>query len=118
MDVGKLSGGAASPITVGSSPSPRKEAGFSASDRLQTSAAPAKEAEQESTSDLVKKLRSQMQNIQRDLSFSVDDSTGDVVVRVIDGESGNVVRQIPSEEILRLTERLDEMRSLMFEAKA
>ncbi|AHL75192.1 flagellar protein FlaG [Stutzerimonas stutzeri] len=59
-----------------------------------------------------------MQNIQRDLSFSVDDSTGDVVVRVIDGESGKIVRQIPSEEILRLTERLDEMRSLLFEAKA
>jgi len=59
-----------------------------------------------------------MQDIQRDLSFSVDDSTGDVVVRVIDGESGKIVRQIPSEEILRLTERLDEMRSLLFEAKA
>jgi len=59
-----------------------------------------------------------MQHIQRDLSFSVDDSTGDVVVRVIDGESGKIVRQIPSEEILRLTERLDEMHSLLFEAKA
>ena len=43
---------------------------------------------------------------------------GDVVVQVIDGDSGKIVRQIPSEEILRLTERLDEMRSLMFEAKA
>ena len=68
--------------------------------------------------DLVERFRSQVQSIQRDLSFSVDDSTGDVVVQVIDGDSGKVVRQIPSEEILRLTERLDEMRSLMFEAKA
>jgi flagellar protein FlaG len=59
-----------------------------------------------------------VQSIQRDLSFSVDASTGDVVVKVIDGDSGTVVRQIPSEEILRLTERLDEMRSLLFEAKA
>jgi len=79
---------------------------------------PIKGEEQESTADLVEKLRAQMQEIQRDLSFSVDDSTGDVVVRVIDGESGKIVRQIPSEEILRLTERLDEMRSLLFEAKA
>ncbi len=68
--------------------------------------------------DLVERFRSQVQSIQRDLSFSVDDSTGDVVVKVIDGDSGKIVRQIPSEEILRLTERLDEMRSLMFEAKA
>lgn len=68
--------------------------------------------------DLVERFRSQVQSIQRDLSFSVDDSTGDVVVKVIDGDSGKIVRQIPSEEILRLTERLDEMRSLMFEVKA
>lgn len=120
MDVGKLSGGAApqTQMTAGSPPSLRKEAGFSASDTIQPVTASVKVEKQESTADLVEKLRSQMQNIQRDLSFSVDDSTGDVVVRVIDGESGKIVRQIPSEEIIRLTERLDEMRSLLFEAKA
>ncbi|MCI0916368.1 flagellar protein FlaG [Pseudomonas stutzeri] len=120
MDVGKLSGGAAphTQMTAGSPPGLPKEAGFSASNGSQTSTTPVKAKEQESTADLVEKLRSQMQHIHRDLSFSVDDSTGDVVVRVIDGESGKVVRQIPSEEILRLTERLDEMHSLLFEAKA
>ncbi|HAQ86656.1 MAG TPA: flagellin [Pseudomonas sp.] len=105
-------------MTAGSPPSLRKEAGFSASDTIQAVTSPAEAEAQQSTADLVEKFRSQMQNIQRDLSFSVDDSTGDVVVRVIDGESGKIVRQIPSEEILRLTERLDEMRSLLFEAKA
>jgi len=105
-------------MTAGSAPSLRKEAGFSASDTIQAVTSPAEAKDQENTADLVEKFRSQMQHIQRDLSFSVDDSTGDVVVRVIDGESGKVVRQIPSEEILRLTERLDEMRSLLFEAKA
>jgi len=120
MDVGKVPGGTALQIqmTAGSPPSLRTEAGFSASDTIQAVRSPAEAEAQESTADLVEKFRSQMQNIQRDLSFSVDDSTGDVVVRVIDGESGKIVRQIPSEEILRLTERLDEMRSLLFEAKA
>ena len=56
--------------------------------------------------------------VERNLNFSVDDSTGEVVVQVLDGDSGKVVRQIPSEDILRLAERLDEMRSLLFEAKA
>jgi flagellar protein FlaG len=120
MDVGKLSGGTTpqTQMTAGSPPSLRKEAGFSASDKLHLATSPPEAEGQESTADLVEKLQSQMQDIQRDLSFSVDDSTGDVVVRVIDGESGKIVRQIPSEEILRLTERLDEMRSLLFEAKA
>ncbi len=118
MDIGKIAGNTASSIVTGSSPSLLKEAGFSPLDKRQ---APEKQDEKkgpESMTNLVERFRSQVQSIQRDLSFSVDDSTGDVVVQVIDGNSGKVVRQIPSEEILRLTERLDEMRSLMFETKA
>jgi uncharacterized FlaG/YvyC family protein len=36
------------------------------------------------------------------LQFSVDDTTKSVVVKLIDGDTGQVLRQIPSEEILRL----------------
>jgi flagellar protein FlaG len=38
----------------------------------------------------------------RNLQFQVDDGTGQVVVRVVDADSGDVIRQIPSEELLRL----------------
>ena len=38
----------------------------------------------------------------RNLQFKVDDNTGRVVVRVVDTVSGDVIRQIPSEELLRL----------------
>jgi flagellar protein FlaG len=38
----------------------------------------------------------------RNLQFQVDDGTGQVVVRVVDAASGDVIRQIPSEELLRL----------------
>lgn len=68
--------------------------------------------------DAVDEMKSFAQSIQRNLDFSVDDSTGQVVVKVIDGSSGDVIRQIPSEEILRLSERLADMRSLLFQAKA
>jgi flagellar protein FlaG len=63
-------------------------------------------------------FKSFVQDIQRNLDFSGDDSTGQVVVKVIDGDSGKLVRQIPSEELLRLSERLDDMRSLLFKAEA
>lgn len=66
----------------------------------------------------VANIQSYAQSVTRNLNFSIDDSTGDVVVKVIDGESGKVVRQIPSEEVLKLAARLDDMRSLMFEARA
>nr|WP_269468549.1 flagellar protein FlaG [Alteromonas sp. ASW11-130] len=45
----------------------------------------------------------------RNLSFSVDEETNRSVVTVKDGESGAVVRQIPSEEVLRLAERIQDL---------
>ena len=66
----------------------------------------------------VTNISSFVQNLQRNLDFSVDEASGQVVVKVIDRDSGELVRQIPSEEALRLAERLKELRSLMFEAQA
>jgi flagellar protein FlaG len=47
----------------------------------------------------------------RQLNFSIDEGTDKQVVKVTDAESGEVIRQIPSEEILRLSERLRELQS-------
>ncbi|WP_044870403.1 flagellar protein FlaG [Pseudomonas sp. LFM046] len=59
-----------------------------------------------------------VQSIRRNLNFNVDDSSGRVVVQVTDSESGEVIRQIPSEDALKLAESLSEMRSLLFKAEA
>ncbi|WP_048329355.1 flagellar protein FlaG [Stutzerimonas stutzeri] len=72
----------------------------------------------ESANSAAQAFKSFVQDIQRNLDFSVDDSSGQVVVKVIDGESGKLIRQIPSEELLRLSERLEDMRSLLFKAQA
>lgn len=66
----------------------------------------------------VSDIQKHVQGVRRNLNFSIDDATGDVVVKVIDGDSGKVVRQIPSEEVLKLAARLEDMRSLMFETRA
>src|SRR5512140_1631225 len=42
----------------------------------------------------------------RELSFSVDDATGIVVVAVRDPSSGELIRQMPSEEALRIASNL------------
>lgn len=70
------------------------------------------------TEGLVSQLQSKYQHIQRDLNFSVDEGTGSVVVKVLDGDSGKVIRQIPSEDLLKLAERMDDVRSLMLNEKA
>lgn len=66
----------------------------------------------------VSEIESFVQSIRRDLNFALDDSSGRVVVKVTDRASGNVVRQIPSEEALHLAESLEQVRSLLFKAEA
>ncbi len=55
-----------------------------------------------------------VQSIRRNLNFSLDENSGRVVVKVTDSVSGEVIRQIPSEEALKLAENLSEVRSLLF----
>jgi len=116
MDVARAaSASIASSSSSNAMPSFRQEAGLSS---LQGESGSGQAPQKIDVNEVVGRIRMQVQTLQRDLNFSVDDSTGQVVVQVLDGDSGKVVRQIPSEDILRLAERLDEMRSLLFEAKA
>ncbi|GAA5233683.1 flagellar protein FlaG [Verticiella sediminum] len=48
------------------------------------------------------------------LSFSIDDSSGRVVIRVIDSDSGETVREIPPEEALRLARDGGAIKDLAF----
>jgi flagellar protein FlaG len=45
----------------------------------------------------------------RSLQFQVDDSSKVVVVKVVDTESGKVIRQIPSEEMLSYIDRMKKL---------
>lgn len=44
----------------------------------------------------------------RNLQFSVNEDADRTVIKVVDAKSGDVIRQIPSEEVVRLAERLRE----------
>lgn len=56
--------------------------------------------------------------LQRELHFAVDNQTGETVVKVVDRATDEVVRQIPSEEVLRLRQRLAEMTGVLFDGSA
>lgn len=58
-----------------------------------------------------------VQAAQRNLDFSIDDSTGRVVVKVIATDTGDVIRQIPSETALKLAQSLSDASSLLFDDK-
>jgi flagellar protein FlaG len=58
--------------------------------------------------ELVEELSGLVQSIRRELQFSVDQESGRTVIKVVDSESGELIRQIPPEEVLTLVGRFKE----------
>ena len=80
-------------------------------------AATGEEPERVALEKAVTDMREFVQASQRNLDFSIDDSTGKVVVKVIATDSGEVIRQIPSETALKLAQNLSDASSLLFQSK-
>ena len=79
---------------------------------------PSQEVRREEVEDAVATIQEFVQSVRRSINFAVDDGSGRIVVKVTDAGSGDVIRQIPSEEALKLAENLSEVRSLLFKAEA
>ena len=75
------------------------------------------EADTGQLQEAVKGLQDYVQSLQRNLEFSVDESTGTTVVKVVARDSGEVIRQIPSETALELAKSLQDVNSLLFDEK-
>ena len=54
----------------------------------------------------------------RNLNVSVDESTGYYVARVVNPETGEVVRSLPSEETLRIARNIDMMQGMLVNQRA
>ena len=59
-------------------------------------------------SDAVRDLNEHVQSVQRELQFSIDENSGHTVIKVLDKETKEVIRQIPGEEALRFANSLNE----------
>lgn len=76
------------------------------------------EQESEPLEEVVSDLNNLVRELHRELQFSVDKESGDTVIKVIDKETDEVVRQIPSEEIMELRRRLQEATGVIFRDSA
>lgn len=59
-----------------------------------------------------------VQNLSRDLQFTVDEHSGRTIIKVLDSETKEVIRQIPPEELLRIASHLSTDGSLLLKARA
>jgi len=76
--------------------------------------APTREALEKIAADLQKFV----QSMGRDLSFSVDQTTGYHVVRVINPSTGELVRQLPSDELLKIARDFERLHNALVSLRA
>jgi len=57
--------------------------------------------------EAVSKLKEYAKNMQRELNFEVHQESGEMVIKVFNANSGDLVRQMPSIEALKLAEMAD-----------
>ena len=74
--------------------------------------------EEKKLKDAADKANEFVKSINQELQFSVDKDTGQTVVKVMDKQSGDVIRQIPSEEMLELAKAMDTIQGLIIRKQA
>ncbi len=58
---------------------------------------------------VVVQLKDKIQTIDRQLEFRVDKESGKTIIKVKDRETGEIIREIPSEEMIEIGQRLREL---------
>lgn len=66
----------------------------------------------------VAQINTYLGNSQRELNFSIDRASGRTVIKVVNPNSGEVIRQIPSEEVLKMAAALARYSFHTFDALA
>jgi len=64
----------------------------------------------ESLQIAVAQINEHMQNVERTLQFTIDESSGKDVVTVLDKKTEEIIRQFPSEEVLVIARQIAENR--------
>lgn len=73
---------------------------------------------QEVIAKTAKQMESFVQSMGRELNFFVDKASGYSVVRVVNPQTGEVIRQLPSEELLKIAEMFEQTNSALINQKA
>lgn len=74
--------------------------------------------ERQRVKQAVEQVNKAIPSFSRNLQFSVDEDTRKNVVKVVDTTSGEIIRQIPAQEIIEIAKALDRLQGLIIRQKA
>jgi flagellar protein FlaG len=74
--------------------------------------AAADRAERISTDNAVRKLTEALRSASVSIQFEIDHATNKVVTKIVDKANGEVIRQIPTEEVVRIADAMAQLQGL------
>ena len=80
--------------------------------------AEASQPSREVVAKAAEQLQSFVQSMGRNLSFSVDAASGYNVVRVVNPDTGELIRQLPSEELLKISRDFQRLNNVLVSQSA
>lgn len=104
----------ATPSNVGANPSAKVEL-----PQIAVPQVAEQEPSPEQLKSVVDNINRTLRQSNRNLEFSIDDTTKRNMVKVVDTETGDVIRQFPSEEALAISRSIDQFQQgLLLQQKA
>lgn len=79
---------------------------------------PAQPVTREAVAAAVQSANAYVQSVSSSLQFSLDQDSGRTVVKMVDTETAEVLRQFPSEEMLAISKSIDRMQGLLINREA
>ena len=64
--------------------------------------------------EAVAELNKQMEHTGVSLGFSIDESIGRSIVKVVNKDTGELVRQIPSEDVVRVAHSIESLKGILY----
>lgn len=58
-----------------------------------------------------------LKRLNTELRFEVDSGTKDVIIKIIDPETEEVIRQMPSEELIAIRKRMKEIIGVLYDSR-
>ena len=85
-----------------------------AANEIDAKESPLKESD---VAETIEEINSFLDNMKRNISFSIDEDLGNNVIVIKDSESDEVIRQLPSEELMVLRKKMDDVAGILFDTK-
>lgn len=79
---------------------------------------PAPVPSEDQVSQALKSINNVLQSRSQDLEFSVDSASARTIVKVVDKNTQEVIRQMPTQEALEIAKALDKLHSLLIRQTA